>query len=102
MQDNRISNCGVESKLYVIPGATDQEKEEEKELSAQAYARIGGQPKAMIMLRNLHVYDLYCFRNTISKGSSSGITLANVKGHPSNVNKVISLPATDQEAQSVL
>ena len=33
VQDNRISNCGLESKLYVIPGATDQEKEEEKELA---------------------------------------------------------------------
>ena len=32
VKDNRISNCGLESKLYVIPGSTDHEKEEEKEL----------------------------------------------------------------------
>ena len=32
VKDNRISNCGLESKLYVIPGSTDLEKEEEKEL----------------------------------------------------------------------
>lgn len=27
VKDNRISNCGLESKLYAIPGATDAEKE---------------------------------------------------------------------------
>ena len=102
VQDNRIQNCGLESKLYMIPGATDKEKEEEKEQTAQAYSRIGGQPKAMIMLKNLHLYDMYCFRNTISKGSSSGITLVNVKGFQSSLNKPITLPTTEQEAQSVL
>jgi hypothetical protein len=28
--DNRISNCGMESKLYMIPGATELEQEKEK------------------------------------------------------------------------
>ena len=27
VKDNRISNCGLDSKLYAIPGASDQEKE---------------------------------------------------------------------------
>mgnify|MGYP007004902576 FL=1 len=85
----------------MIPGATEQEKEYEKEFIAQAYYKIGGQPKAMIMLRNLHVYDLYCYRNTISKGTSSGITLLNVKGHSNGAHKITSLPNTDQEAQTV-
>lgn len=47
------------------------------------------------------MYDLYCYRNTISKGSSSGITLLNVKGHSSGAHKTISLPNTDIEAQHV-
>ena len=29
--DNRISNCGQESKLYAIPGATEIEQEREKQ-----------------------------------------------------------------------
>lgn len=29
VKDNRISNCGLESKLYAIPGASDSEKERE-------------------------------------------------------------------------
>ena len=67
----------------------------------QAYARIGGQPKACIMLQNLHVYELSCYRNTISKGSGSGITIHNVKGHKDNMMLVTTLPKTEQEAQSV-
>jgi hypothetical protein len=101
VKDNRISNCGTESKLYVIPGATDQEKEEEKEFSKQAYARIGGMPKACILFQNLHVFDLSCFRNTISKGSGSGITIFNVKGHKEDMTQVTKLPTTEQEAQTV-
>ena len=27
IKDNRISNCGLESKLYALPGATEEEKE---------------------------------------------------------------------------
>lgn len=81
VKDNRISNCGLDSKLYVIPGATEEEKEMEQVLAKQAYARIGGEPRASIYLRNLHVFDLSCFRNTISKSSGSGITIQNVKGH---------------------
>ena len=81
VKDNRISNCGLESKLYAIPGATDQEKEEEKLFQKQAYARIGGPPKACILLANLHIFELSCYRNTISKGSGSGITIANVKAN---------------------
>jgi len=75
VKDNRISNCGLDSKLYAIPGASDPEKEIEKEMIKQAYDRIGGEPKACIYLRNLHIYELSCFRNTISKGSGSGITI---------------------------
>ena len=44
IKDNRISNCGLESKLYALPGATEEEKEDEKELVKQAYERIGGEP----------------------------------------------------------
>ena len=29
VKDNRISNCGLDSKLYVIPGATEEEKQME-------------------------------------------------------------------------
>ena len=29
VKDNRISNSGLESKLYSIPGATEQEKADE-------------------------------------------------------------------------
>lgn len=101
VKDNRISNCGLESKLYSIPGATDQEKVEEKALMAQAYERIGGQPKACILLQNLHVFDLSCFRNTISKGSGSGITIFNVKGHKEDMTQVLKLPTTEAEAQAV-
>ena len=101
VKDNRISNCGTESKLYVIPGATNHEKEEEKELSKQAYVRIGGEPKACILFQNLYVFDLSCFRNTISKGSGSGITLLNVKGHKEDMTQVTKLPTTEQEAQTV-
>lgn len=27
VKDNRISNCGMDSKLYTIPGASEVEKE---------------------------------------------------------------------------
>jgi hypothetical protein len=81
VKDNRISNCGLESKLYAIPGATEKEKLDEKVFQKQAYLRIGGPPKASIMLANLNIFELSCFRNTISKGSGSGITIANVKAH---------------------
>ena len=53
------------------------------------------------MLRNLHLFDLSCFRNTISKGSGSGITIQNVKGHREDMTQVTSLPMTEQEAQFV-
>lgn len=101
MKDNRISNCGLESKLYVIPGATEQEKEEEKIFQKQAYSVIGGPPKACIMLANLHVFELSCYRNTISKGSGSGITIANVKAHKEDMTAVINLPTTEAEAKNV-
>ena len=80
IKDNRISNCGLESKLYAMPGATDEEKLDEKELVKQAFERIGGEPESCILLKNLFVYNLACSRNTISKGSGSGIKLYNVKG----------------------
>ena len=101
VKDNRISNCGLESKLYAIPGSSDKEKEEEQVFMNQAYERIGGRPKASILLRNLHVYDLNCFRNTISKGSGAGIMIVNVKGHKEDITQVSSLPSTEVEAQSV-
>ena len=107
VKDNRISNCGLESKLYAIPGATDQEKEEEKLFQKQAYARIGGPPKACILLANLHVFELSCYRNTISKGSGSGITIANVKANKEDTrlaalqdtSSALQLPTTDAEAK---
>ena len=101
VKDNRISNCGTEAKLYSIPGATDKEKEEEIQLVKQAFAQIGGQPPACILLKNLHVYFLSCFRNTISKGSGSGITIFNVKGHKEDMTQVPKLPRTEQEAQTL-
>lgn len=64
----------------------------------QAYERIGGEPQACIMLKNLHVFDLSCFRNTISKGSGSGITIFNVKGHKEDMTQVCKLPKTEAEA----
>ena len=101
VKDNRISNCGLESKLYAIPGATDQEKGKEKYHLMQAYERNGGEPKACILLQNLHVFDLSCFRNTISKGSGSGITIFNVKGHKEDMTHVSKLPTTESEALSI-
>ena len=101
VKDNRISNCGLESKLYVIPGATEQEKLSESVLQRQAYSLIGGHPTACILLRDLHIYDLSCFRNTISKGSGSGITIQNVKGNKHDMTLVTKLPTTEQEAQIV-
>ena len=53
------------------------------------------------MLQNLHVFDLSCFRNTISKGSGSGITISNVKGHKYDMTEVTELPTTDSEAERV-
>lgn len=64
----------------------------------RALEKIGGAPKACIFLRNLHLFELTCFRNTISKASGSGITLQNVKGHREDMTKVKSLPATDEDA----
>lgn len=29
VKDNRISNCGLESKLFAIPGASEEEKAQE-------------------------------------------------------------------------
>lgn len=70
-------------------------------LAKQAYARIGGPPKACILLANLHLFELSCYRNTISKGSGSGITIVNVKAHKEDMSAVISLPTTETEAQTV-
>ena len=87
--------------MYAIPGSTDKEKKEEQVLMNQAYERIGGKPKACILLKNLRVYDLNCYRNTISKGSGAGIMIVNVKGHKEDMTQVNSLPSTETEAQSV-
>ena len=50
IKDNRISNCGLESKLYALPGATEEEKLDEKEYIKEAYKRIGGEPQSCILL----------------------------------------------------
>lgn len=55
IKDNRISNCGTESKLFAIPGATDQEKLHEELLIEQAYDRLGGKPESQILVENLRM-----------------------------------------------
>lgn len=80
VKDNRISNCGLESKLYAIPSATPQEAEREKALVEKAYKTLGQKPESCILLVNLLVSSVICFRNTISKSSGSGIKVINCKG----------------------
>ena len=100
IKDNRISNCGLESKLYALPGATEEEKESEKEQIKQAYDRLGGEPQSCIYLGNLFIYNLACSRNTISKGSGSGIKLFNVKGSEKDIQH-LKMPKTPDEAAKV-
>ena len=60
------------------------------------------------MLANLHISELSCYRNTISKGSGSGITIYNVKASKedgrnqiANGESVIKFPKNDAEAKTV-
>lgn len=48
MKDNRISNCGLESKLYAMPAATEAEQEREKVMIEKAYDVLGGRPESTI------------------------------------------------------
>ena len=101
IKDNRISNCGTESKLFAIPGATDQEKQHEELLIEQAYDRLGGRPESQILVENLRMYNMICLRNTISKGSGSGIKIFNVKGGNEDMLAPEQLPSDTKEAESL-
>lgn len=101
IKDNRISNCGSESKLFAIPGATDSEKQHEEILVEQAYDRLGGRPESQILIENMRLHNLICLRNTISKGSGSGIKIFNVKGASEDMLADELLPKDTKEAESL-
>lgn len=63
---------------------------------------MGGPPQSCILIRNLHAFNVSVSRNTISKGSGSGIKLFNVKACTNNMNGPIELPKTEPDAETML
>lgn len=102
IKDNRIQNCGIDSKLFVVPGATEAEKVAEVDLMEAAFSKNGGKPQACILLQNLKVFNILVSRNTISKGTNCGIKLYNVKASNKDMNQLVQMPHDEVSAERVL
>ena len=54
-----------------------------------------------MLMQNLFIYNLICFRNTLSKGSGSGIKISNCKGTEDDPLVEVNLPSDQEEAAQI-
>ena len=54
-----------------------------------------------MLMQNLYVYNLICYRNTISKGTGSGIKVVNCKGSFEDPLVDMDLPTDNTQAEDV-
>ena len=76
IKDNKISNCGTESKLYSVPNPSKYE------IKAEARAIKNAKcppPQACVLLQDLHCLQIKLQSNTIQQSSGAGMKLYNVR-----------------------
>ena len=54
-----------------------------------------------MLMQNLYVYNIICYRNTLSKASGSGIKIINCKGIDDDPNQETNLPTSEEEAMQI-